>query len=205
LIVFLMNLKSEAARSIPWKRIGTWAVWGLCGYLVVFTLGDRIPSFLNLYDTAIPLKMMFGGLAIGALLGGPLYFGAISLLFGAAWYYATRAFGEDRLPGWLGMPADYYRDAWWIGLGGAAGLLGFERVLATVSIRWPTTHRSLEAVFGQDFDAFLPGASILGGTVLRSLLLTGLLVAIATFVAAQVRQPGLRILLFLLGALALVG
>jgi membrane protease YdiL (CAAX protease family) len=205
LIVFLMNLKSEAARSIPWKRIGTWAVWGLCGYLVVFTLGNRIPSFLSAYNTAIPLKMMFGLLAIGAMFGAAFSLAGIALLFGMAWYYATRAFGEDRLPGWLGMPAEYYRDALWIGLGGAAGLLGFERLLTTVSTRWPTTHRSLEAVFGQDFDALLPGASILGGTVLHSLLLTALVLTVAAFVAAQVRQPGLRVLLLLFGALGLVG
>jgi membrane protease YdiL (CAAX protease family) len=205
LIVFLINLKSEAARTIPWRRIAFWSVWALGGYLVVFFFGDRIPSFLNAYDTAIPLKMMFGGIAIGALLGAPLYFGAITLLFGMAWYYGTRVFGEDRLPGWIGMPSEYYRDALWIGLGGAAGLLGLERLLASASTHWPTAHRSLEAAFGQDFDAYLPFASILGGTVLRSLLLTGLVVAIASFVAAQVRQPGLRILLLLVGALSLVG
>jgi hypothetical protein len=205
LIVFLVNLKSEVARSIPWRRIAFWSMWGLCAYLLVFLLGNRVPSFLNAYNTAIPLKMMFGGIAIGALLGAPLYFGGIALLFGMTWFYASRAFGEDRLPGWAGMPAAYYRDALWIGLGGAAGLLGLERLLAVASTHWPTVHRSLEASFGLDFDALLPAASILGGTVLRGLLLTGLVTATATFVAAQVRQPWLRILLFLIGALALTG
>jgi hypothetical protein len=205
LIVFLMNLKSEAARSIPWRRIAFWSMWGLCGYLLVFLLGNRVPSFLNAYNTAIPLKMMFGGIAIGALLGAPLYFGGIALLFGMTWYYASRAFGEDRLPGGAGMPAAYYRDALWIGLGGAAGLLGLERLLAVASTHWPTMHRTIEASFGLDFDALLPAASILGGTVLRGLLLAGLVTATATFVAAQVRQPWLRLLLFLFGALALTG
>ena len=41
--------------------------------------------------------------------------------------------------------------------------------------------------------------------MLRGLLLTGLVTATATFVAAQVRQPGLRLLLFVVGALALTG
>jgi hypothetical protein len=205
LIVFLKNLKSEAARSIPWRRLAFWSVWGLCGYLMVFLLGDRIPSFLNAYNTAIPLKMMFGGIAIGALLGAPLYFSGIAVLFGMAWYYASRAFGEDRLPGWAGMPANYYRDALWIGLGGAAGLLGLERILAVASTHWPTVHRSIEASFGLDYDAVLPAASILGGTVVRGLLLTGLVTAIATFVAAQVRPPGLRMVLLFVGAVALAG
>jgi membrane protease YdiL (CAAX protease family) len=205
LIVFLKNLKSETAQSIPWRRISLWASWGIGGYLLVFTLGNRIPSFLNAYDTAIPLKMMFGGIAIGALLGVPFYFGAVALPFGLAWYYSSRAFGEDRLPAWTGMPAAYYRDALWIGLGGSAGILALERVLVVAADHWPTVHRSLEASFGQDFDAILPGASILGGTVLRSLLFTGVVLAIASFVAAQVRQPGLRILFLLVGALALAG
>jgi hypothetical protein len=205
LIVFLKNLKSDAARSIPWKRIALWSVWALFGYLVVFLLGNRIPSFLNAYNTAIPLKVMYGGIAIGALLGAPFYFGGIALLFGMAWYYASRAFGGDRLPSWVGMPRSYYRDALWIGLGGSATLLGIERLLAVASSHWPTVHRSLEASFGLDFDALFPAASILGGSMLRGLLLTGLVTATAAFVAAQVRQPGLRLLLLLLGALALTG
>ena len=205
LIIFLMNLKSEAARSIPWRRIAFWSIWGLLGYLAVFFLGNRVPSFLNAYNTAIPIKVMYGGLAIGALLGAPLYFGAIALLFAIAWYYASRAFGEERLPGWAGMPSNYYRDALWIGLGGTGGLLGLERLLAVASTYWPTVHRSLEASFGLDFDALFPAASIVGGTVLRGLLFTGLVTATAAFVAAHVRHTALRVLLLLFGSLALAG
>src|SRR5262249_39483677 len=47
LIVFLKNIRSEAARSIPWKRLFLWAAWGLAGYIVVFALGNRIPSLLS--------------------------------------------------------------------------------------------------------------------------------------------------------------
>src|SRR5206468_11880794 len=63
----------------------------------------------------------------------------------------------------------------------------------------------LEASFGLDFDALLPAASIVGGTVLRGLLFTGLVAATAAFVAAQVRQTALRVLLLLFGSLALAG
>jgi hypothetical protein len=66
-------------------------------------------------------------------------------------------------------------------------------------------HRSLDASFGLDFDALLPAASILGGSVLQGLLFTALVAATASFVAALVRQPALRLLLFLAGALALTG
>jgi hypothetical protein len=202
-IVFLKNFKSEAARAIPWKRIGLWSLWGLCGYLVVFAFGSRIADLLNLYDTSNPLKFTYAGIAIAVLLGAPLIFGGIALLFGIAWFFAVRAFGEERLPGWLGMPANYYRDAFCIGLGGSAALLGLERVLAVASTYWPTVHRSLPASFGQEFDAILPAASLTGGTIQHGLLLTGIVIAVAAFVASQVRHTGLRILLLLVGALSL--
>jgi hypothetical protein len=101
------------------------------------------------------------------------------------------------------MPANYYRDAFCIGLGGSAALLGLERLLAVASAHWPTVHRSLPASFGQDFDAILPAAALTGGTIQNGLFLTGIVAAVAAFVAAQVRHTGLRILLLLLGALSL--
>jgi len=205
LVALLKNLKSESARAIPWRRIGLFSLWGLGGYLAVFFFGDRLASFLNLYNTAVPLKTTFGLLFIAGLLGALFNLGGIALLFGMAWYFAARAFGAERLPGSARQPAEYYRDSLWIGLGGTAGLLGLERLLATASAYWPTLHRSLPATFGQDFDATLPAASILGGTVLHGLFMTGIVVAIAAFLAAHVRQTWLRLLLLLSGALALVG
>ena len=142
---------------------------------------------------------------MGALLGAPLYIGGIALMFGMAWYFATRAFGAEPLPGIAGAPASYYRDSLWIGLGGSAGILGLERLLATLSTHWPTSHRALEASFGQDFDAVFPGASILAGSVLNALLTTSVVAVVATFIAARVRPSWLRFLLLLIGALALVG
>jgi hypothetical protein len=205
LILYLKNLKSEAARSIPWKRIGVWSLGGLVGFVVVFALGNRIATFLNLYNTAVPLKTTFGIIAIGALFGVLFNFGGIAILFGIAWYFATRAFGAESLPGRTRLPAEYFRDALWIGLGGAAGLLGLQRLLATAFAYWPTVHRSLPAKFGQEFDALAPAASILGGILIQGLLKTGIVVAIASFVAAHVRQPLLRISLLVTGALALTG
>ena len=205
LILYLKNLKSEAARSIPWRRIGFWSLGGLVGFVVVFALGNRIAAFLNLYNTAVPLKTTFGIIAIGALFGVLFNFGGIAILFGIAWYFATRAFGVERLPGRTRLPAEYFRDALWIGLGGAAGLFGLGRLLAAASNYWPTVHRSLPASFGQEFDAIVPAGSILGGSLIHGLFMTGIVVAIASFVAAHVRQPLLRITLLVAGALALTG
>ena len=205
LILFFKNLRSEAARAIPWRRLALWAVWGVAAFYAVFALGDRISSFINAYNTAIPFKTTLGVLGILALLGGPFSFGFLVLLFGVGWYYATVAFGEARLTGWTGMPGAYYRDALWIGLGGSAGLLGLERLLEVASLDWPTLHRYLDVSFGQNFDAVFPAAAILGGTLLDGLRMTAYVVVIASFVAARVKQTWCRVLLFLVGALAVIG
>ena len=205
LILFLKNLRSDAARSVPWKRLGLWSIWGLFAYVVVFFLGDRIPSFLSSYNTAIPYKAMLGGLGVGFILGGAFYFSALALLFGTAWYFAIRAFDEECIPRWTNMPALYYRDAFWIGLGGGAVLLGLNRLLQAASVYWPTPHRAAEASFGQNFDAILPAASILGGSLLRGLFYAGVIALLASFIAAEVHPRWLRFSLFLLGTLVLVG
>jgi hypothetical protein len=205
LILFLKNLRSETARAIPWKRIGRWCLLGLAAYALEIAFGNAYPNILSGYKTAISLKMWLGTSAVVELLFAPVVLGGIGLLFGVAWFYGSRAFGKDRLPSGSGLPGTYYRDALCIGLGGAAGLLGLGRLLAAVTAHWPTLHRSVAAAFGQDYDASLPAASVLGWSVLHSLLMTGLVVAVASFVAAHVKQAGLRFLLWIAGALSLVG
>ena len=205
LIVFLKNLKSEEARAIPWRRISKWGIWGLVSYLIVFGLGDRVASFLSAYPTAIPLKTYLAGLGIGGVLGAAVYFAIIVLLFGMAWYFVKRAFGEDRMPGWTGMTPEYYRDALWIGLGGTAALAGLSRLVALASAHWPTMHRAAEASFGGDFDATLPAAAIFGSMLLRALMYTAMVGIVASFVALYIKPTWLRILLFLAAALALTG
>ena len=205
LILFFKNLRSEAARAIPWRRLALWALWGLAAFYLVFVLGDRISNFMNAYNTAIPYKTTLGVLGILALLGGPISFGFLVLLFGVGWYYATVAFGEERLTGWTAMPRPYYRDALWIGLGGSAGLLGLERLLEAGSTHWPTLHRYLDVTFGQNFGAVSPSAAIVGETLLDGLRMTAYVVVIASFVAARVKPTWLRVLVFFAGALAVVG
>ncbi len=205
LILFLKNLRSETARSIPWKRIGRWSMVGLVAYALEIAFGNAYPNILNGYKTAISLKMWLGTSAIVELLFAPVVLGGIGLLFGVAWFYGRRAFGVGDLPGGAGVPGIYYRDALCIGLAGAGGLAGLQRLLSAAATHWPTLHRSVAAAFGQDYDASLPAASIVGWSLLHSLLMTGLVVAVASFVAAQVRRPALRILLLLAGSLSLVG
>jgi hypothetical protein len=139
------------------------------------------------------------------VLGAAVYFSGIVLLFGMAWYFGRRALGEERLPSWTGMPLLYYRDAVLIGVGGTAALVGFSRLIAALSAHWLTAHRGIEASFGGDFDATLPAASIFGTVLLRALMYTGLVALCVSFVATNVKQPWLRLLLFLSAVLATVG
>ena len=205
LILFLKNLRSEAAKTIPWRRLSGWALWSLAGFVVVFALGDRLATALNQYNTAIPLKMMLGALGIGALLGAPFTFGFTLLVFGMAWYFAVRAFGQDCLPSWTNMPGVYYRDALAIGLGGAAGLISLETLLQIASQHWPTAHRAAEVAFGTDFGGRIPAAAILGAALQHGLLVTGLVALAASFVAGALRNRWLRVVAFMLGAISLVG
>jgi membrane protease YdiL (CAAX protease family) len=204
-ILFLVNLRSEAARSIPWKRLAKWGLWGLLAYYALFTLSNRIPTALSGYDTAIPFKTMLGVLSIGAVLGGPFTFGLLVIVFGISWFYAKRAFGDDRIPGWMGMPAAYYRDAFWIGLGGAAAISSVRTLLQWGSQHWPTAHRAAEASFGANYDAILPAGAILGGMVGHSLLYTGIIAGVASFVAAQLRARWLRYIVFVVATFAMIG
>jgi membrane protease YdiL (CAAX protease family) len=205
LILFLRNLRSEAARAIPWKRISIWAGAGLIAFVLSFALGSGIANSMNLYRTEIPFKAMIATLAIGFALGAAFDWGGLALLLGTAWYYAVHAFGEDRIPAGGNLPALYYRDALWIGLGGSGASIGLNRLLAWASAHWPTVHRSMGASFGHNLDAVLPSGAVLAGTILQCLFYVGFLAIVAAFVASMIKAPWLRLLLFLMGALALTG
>jgi hypothetical protein len=79
-----------------------------------------------------------------------------------------------------------------------------QTLLHKVSQHWVATHRSTETSFGTNFDAFVPAASVLGTATLHSLLLTGAVALVASFIAAQLRTPLLRVLTFLLATLSLI-
>jgi len=103
------------------------------------------------------------------------------------------------------MPGVYYRDALWIGVCGTAGFLGLRRLLEFLSMHWQTVHRSLPFSLGQNFDAVLPVGAILGGALVSSLFLTGVVGFVAAFVASALRARWLRFAILLLGAMYLTG
>jgi hypothetical protein len=205
LIVYVKALFAHTAAAVPWKRFSKWALLGLLSFLLSLGLGSGLANVLQQYTTAVPLRLYWGLISVAVVLYSIAVFGGLSLLLGLAWYFASRAFGEDRLPNWIGMPANYYRDALWIGLGGGAALMGLNHLMGAYFAHWPMLHRVVDASFGGNFDAIFPGAAILGGSLLRGFLQIGIVALLAGFIGAEVRPRWLRFSLFLLGALALVG
>ena len=205
IVMFFKNLRSEAVRAIPWRRLALWALWGLVAYGLIVALGNRLQFFLNSYQTAIPFKTMLGGVVIALLLGAVLYAGGLAVLFGLATYFSNRAFGEERLPVGSRLPALYYRDALWIGVCGTAGLLGLRHLIEFISLHWQTVHRGLAFSLGQYFDAVLPSGGVLGSALISSLFVTGFIAFVAAFVVSVLRARWLRFSLFVLGVLSLTG
>jgi hypothetical protein len=196
LVFFFKGFRAQPQVSVPWRRMFTWGLVGLAGFLVSFLFGRGIPALLEQYPTAMPLRLFFGTAAVGVFLLGAVVLGGVTLLFGLAWSFAARAFGQEALPTWLGMPAEYYRDAFWIGLGGSASLIGVRRLIDFASAWWPTLHRGLPSSFGDSFDGFYPGVGIIGSTVFRGLLVTAALFLAAAFLGAELRVRWLRLVLF---------
>ncbi len=205
LVLFFKNLRSEAMRAIPWRRLLLWSLGGLLAFALIIGFGSTLQFYLNGYSTAIPLKTLFVGLAVVFLLGAVFYPGGLLALFGIASYFSNRAFGVERLPVGARMPGVYYRDALWIGVCGTAGFLGLRRLIEFFFLHWPSAHRSYALTLGRGFDASLPSGAILGAALGGSLFYTGLIALIAAFVASSLKSSWMRYLAFLLGVMFLAG
>ncbi len=196
-VVYYFKRLRTAPVTVPWRRMLTWGLAGLAAFILFFVIGKGLNSFLLQYQTALKLRMFLASTAIGILIFSGVVVGGLTLLFGLAWNFAARAFSQEQLPTWLGMPGDYYRDAFWIALGGTALLTGLRRLLETILSHLPILHRSYPAQFGDAFDAWYPAALIIGGAVLRALLITGVVALGSSFLGAELRVRWLRLLLFL--------
>jgi hypothetical protein len=204
LVFFFRRLRVQPAVKIPWKRLFGWGLVGVGGFALSLLFGSATPALMEQYPTSLPLNIFLATRTVAYLLAGSLIWGGIALLFGLAWSFAARAFGEEQLPGWLGMPAEYYRDAFWIGLGGSAFLIGLRHLLDFASALWPTLHRGIPASLGDSFDAIYPGLGAIGSAILRGLLISGVLVLAGAFVGAELRVQWVRLSLFIAVAAALV-
>jgi membrane protease YdiL (CAAX protease family) len=204
-VIFLKNLRTREAATIPWRRLATWSAWGGAGSVIAFLAGNAIPKLLCMYDTATPLKHVLSILGVSLVVIGGLCFGGLMLLFGIAWFFGMRAFGEERLPAWSGMRAKYYRDALLIALAGAGALVGASRLQYLLGRVWATVHRSFPAHVPANLDAYVPGAHTISGVILWGLLASGVIALAAGFLRSEAPQDVIRLTLFFTLALAGVG
>jgi membrane protease YdiL (CAAX protease family) len=204
LLVFYFKSFRAVPVSVPWRRISGWAGVGLLAAGLNFVLGRGLVGVLTKYSTEMPLHTFYGVVAVGIILVAMLLFGLLVLLFGLAWHFAARAFGEERIPTWFGMPAEYYRDAFWIAVGGSAALVGIRRLLDVIYAKLPVLYRGVPASFGASYDALSPAVAIVGSAIVLGLLVTGILALAGAFLGAELRRRWLRLLLFGAVALAMV-
>jgi hypothetical protein len=205
LVTFLLAIKSPAMKEVPWKRLATWSLGAMLAYVLAIAFGDKIAQTMSQAPTSVPYKMVAGGLGIGFFVGAFVYLGALLLLLAIGWFFLREALPEEKLPGWIGMAKEYYRDALLIGLGGAGGLIAFGRLIQWAQAHWPTLHQGLGTSFGTEFDATLPALAIGSAALLRGLFVTGAIAASAGFVMARGKSTTQRVVLFMLASLALVG
>jgi membrane protease YdiL (CAAX protease family) len=204
LVFYFLRLRTQPSGTVPWRRLALWGLGGCIAFLGSLLLGKGIPALLAQYPTAVSLRLFLATTAVGFVIIAAVVAGGLTLLFGLAWSFGARAFGSERIPTWTGMPADYYRDAFWIAVGGAGALIGVRRLLTMADTWWPTLHRELPASFGDSFDALYPSAGIIGGAIVRGLLLTGTFALAAAYLGAELRVRWLRLALFVALAASLV-
>lgn len=201
LILFFRGMGRQSG-SVPWRRLAGWGLIGIAAAGVSFFCGP-FSTLLSAYQTSMPLRLFLGSVAVGVIIVGALYLGLLVVLLGLGWSFGARAFGEEYLPTWLGMPPNYYRDAFWLALGGSGILIAMRRAVDFASAWWPTQHRQMPAEFGSAFDAFFPGAALIGGALFRGLIAVALLALAGAFLGSELRARWLRLLfLFALAASA---
>lgn len=203
LTLFFMNLKHPAMAGVPWRRLALWALWGLLAFSA--TLGNNVPKLLASYQTEIPFKAFAATLMIGLFLSAAVLYSGLFFLFGLAWFFLARVFDTARFPRWGGMPAAYYRDAFWVALAGTGILLGLARLPHLLAWIWPTAGKSLEASIPFGFDSYFPAAQAIGSAISNSLFAAGVIALAAGFVAGYVRQRWLQLGLVFLTAVSLSG
>ena len=203
LVLFFRNIRQPAAAGIPWRRLARWALWGLLTIVILFS--NSIARILEQYDTQIPFNTFIVTLVLGLVIASAAVYSGLFFLFGLAWFFLTKAFGSDGLPGWRGMGAAYYRDALLIALAGPCALGGLAGLSSLASRYWPVGQRSLSADVPALLDLTFPGLVEAAGSAQSGLFMVGLVALVAGFVAAYVRKVWMRAGLAVLAAMALAG
>jgi membrane protease YdiL (CAAX protease family) len=202
LVIFFRNLKQPDMAEVPWRRLAKWAL--IVPVTAIANYAASTPQFLANYSTEMPLKIFIATLCVVLPLGAILFYAGVFFLFGLGWFFLARAFGRERLPGWTGMPAAYYTDAFCVGLFGTAAWVGLQRLTSLISSRWPALQHSLTADVPTGLDSKWPVASALAGVVNGGYFRLALLAVIAGFLCyGAMRRTWVRAALVALAAILL--
>ena len=207
LVVFFKHLKTA---RVPWARLSRWALWG--ALMLLISAANSIPQLMANYITEFPLRTFIAVVVLSQFFVMGVFYSAIFLLLGFGWFLLARRFGEQRLPGWRGTPAWYYRDALLLGLGGAGALAMVDRVLGQLDRLLPTAKAAVEPASFEALNPLLPASALGAGAVISGLFVVGLVAIVAGSVAGlqrAVASPGaargMQAGLLLLLAVVLVG
>ncbi len=121
-------------------------------------------------------------------LGTALFYSGAFFLFGLAWFFLAHSYGSDRLPGWRGMPAAYYRDALAIGICGCAALAGLHRLPDLAAHFWPVARHALAANVPDALDPSQPALNAMAVAVTRSFFAVGVLALALGFASWYLRR-----------------
>jgi hypothetical protein len=189
LVIFLRNLRHPDVARVPWRRLGKWSIWMFVAAVVIFV--NRLPQLLTNYTTVMPLVMYYAILAITMIFAVSLYLAAAVLSLGISWFFLERAFGPGRIPGWAGMKAVYYRDAFCVAIFGSAAVLGLNRLPALLA-RWPALHHALGSSVPGGLDALNPAAGVAASAIVASFLTAGIVGLAVGIIAIYVRTAWMR-------------
>ena len=202
LIVFFRNLRQPSMAAVPWRRLAGWTLPVLVASVVTFA--TLAPQYLSRYKTDVPYKIYLGTAVIGMSLGTALFYSGAFFLFGLAWFFLAHFYGSDRLPGWRGMPAAYYRDALAIGICGCAALAGLHRLPDLAAHFWPVARHALAANVPDALDPSQPALNAMAVAVTRSFFAVGVLALALGFASWYLRRAWQQWLLLIALAVLMV-
>ncbi len=197
LVIFLRSLKSPDVARVPWQGLAKVSIPMLAAGIAIYV--NRAPQLLLNYPTATPLATFYVTLAITLIFVAALYLAGAVLLLGFSWFFAERAFGAGRIPGWREMNAAYFRDAFFVASFGSAAVLGLNRLPALFA-RWPLLRHSLGTSVPDSLDVLNPALGGLASAIAAAFLTVGLVALAASLIAMYVRPAWMRAALLVLYA-----
>jgi hypothetical protein len=202
LVIFFTNIKQAYAESVPWRRLAGWSLVAAAGFVTANITG--LPQILAKYSTQIPFKTFIATLGISWIIFFACMVGAVALAFALGWFLWSRAGRAEYLPGWAGMPRDYYRDALVIGAFGSLAWLGVSRIGELISNVWHSRQIYFNAAPAPGLDPNSPALNAIANSAWHAMGLIAVLAAISGFVAVYVRPTWMRAVLFVAAALTYV-